>query len=225
LNQAARGPQLDAVGFVLAGGQSNRMGRDKALVEFAGQPMVARALNILEQAGLSTFIAGARVDLSCFAPVIDDPSHQDGLGPLAGICSALAASSAQHAVFLPVDLPMLPSSLIAYMLHHARITAALVTVPSVASFAESFPCVIDRDTLPALKLRLESSDRGCFSAFQAASISLNRAISVLPVESLAQCGEISHPQGLAPSFWFLNINDSRELQRAESAAAASSRLI
>ncbi len=39
----------DASGFVLAGGQSSRMGRDKALLTFAGQPLIAHALAILRE--------------------------------------------------------------------------------------------------------------------------------------------------------------------------------
>lgn len=217
MKKAPRGERLDAAGFVLAGGQSTRMGHDKALVEFAGHPMVVRALNILKQAGLSASIAGAQADLSFFAPVIDDPRQHRGLGPLAGICSAFSKTSTRYAVFMPVDLPLLPSSLVEHLLYHARITAALVTLPSAGGFTQTFPCVIDRAALPALKLRLENADRGCYSAFQAASEALNRPLTVLPVEALLQCGKISHPQGLSPSFWFLNVNDSRELERAESA--------
>ena len=136
----------DAAGFVLAGGQSSRMGQDKALLLFAGRPLVAHALSILTQAGLPASIAGARPSartaLESFAPVVEDP--ESGLGPLAGICAALASTSARYAVFLPVDLPLLPPALIGFLLHHARITGRAVTVPAVAGFNQTFPAVLDR---------------------------------------------------------------------------------
>ena len=209
----------DAAGFVLAGGRSSRMGKDKTLVEFAGQPLIVRALGILQQAGLVPSIAGARSELAPFAPVVDDLGPNAGQGPLSGICSALAVCLAQHAVFLPVDLPLLPPSLVLYLLFHARVSGSLVTVPSVNGFAQTFPAVVDRTARPVLQARLEGGDRGCFSAFQAVAAKSGRLLSVVPVELLVQAGQVSHSYGLPAALWFLNVNSEKDLARAETLAA------
>jgi molybdopterin-guanine dinucleotide biosynthesis protein A len=208
----------DAAGFVLAGGQSSRMGRDKALSPFAGEPLIARAVSTLREAGLPIAIAGAassaRVSLAAYASVVDD--SEPGLGPLSGICAAMAATSARFAVFLPVDLPLLPSSLIASLLHHARITGHAVTVPSVNGFIQTFPAVLERSALPALQNELHFGQRGCFSGFRAAADGLGQPIAGLAVELLAQSGQLSHPLGLPPIRWFLNVNTLQDLHRAEA---------
>ncbi len=208
----------DAAGFVLAGGQSARMGRDKALLQFAGRPLIAHALAILEQAGLPAAIAGAapsaRAALGQFAPLIQDAAP--GKGPLSGICSALASNSARYAVFLPVDLPFLPPSLLAFLLRQARTTGSAVTVPSLSNFAQTFPAVVDRAALPALQNELNSGRSGCFSAFQAASAALHQPFSVLAVELLLASGQLSDPQDRPPTDWFLNLNTPADLARAET---------
>ncbi|MGD0347139.1 MAG: NTP transferase domain-containing protein [Terracidiphilus sp.] len=223
MNLAGRGPghndpEPGAIGFVLAGGQSIRMCRDKALLEFAGRPLVAHALDLFQKAGITAMIAGAvspaRASLEAFAPVIEDASP--GLGPLSGICAALAATSARHAVFLPVDLPLLPPSLLDFLLRHARMTGSAVTVPSVSGFAQTFPAVLDRCTLPALQNELNSKRYGCFSAFQAASAALVQSVSSVSVELLAQTGQVSDPLGLPPVRWFLNLNTLDDLAQAEA---------
>ena len=213
------GLDCDAAGFVLAGGQSSRMGEEKALVPFAGQPLIVRALGILSGAGLKVSIAGARSALASFAPVVEDVAPRAGLGPLAGICSALAVTVETRAVFIPVDLPLLPSSLIAYLLHHATITDAIVTALSINGFAQTFPAVIHRSVLPILQSQLESDHRGCFSAFQIAQASLNQRFAVLPIEHLVQSGQIAHPEGLPAALWFLNVNSKHDLTRAEALTA------
>ncbi len=195
------------------------MGKDKALVEFAGKPLVIRALGILHEAGLIGSIAGARSELALFAPVVDDLSPNAGQGPLSGICSAMAVCSARHAVFLPVDLPLLPPSLVLYLLFHARVSGSLVTVPSVNGFAQTFPAVVDRTARPVLQARLEGGDRGCFSAFQAVAAKSGRLLSVVPVELLVQAGQVSHSYGLPAALWFLNVNSEKDLARAETLAA------
>jgi molybdenum cofactor guanylyltransferase len=211
----------DATGFVLAGGQSSRMGQDKALLSFAGRPLVAHALSILREAGLPASIAGANPQanssLIAYAPVVDDP--KPGLGPLAGICAALAAVTTRYVVFLPVDLPLLPSSLIVYMLHHAQITGRAVTVPTVNGFSQTFPVVLDQSVLPALQSDLHSGQGGCFSAFQTAAKSLGQPIASVAVELLAQSGQIAHPLGLAAAHWFLNVNTPQDLHRADALMA------
>ena len=221
MNQAGRGPggeqpEPDAAGFVLAGGQSSRMGRDKALLPFAGRPLVAHALSMLREAGLPASIAGAnpsaRASFASYAPVVEDA--EPGLGPLAGICAAMSATSARHAVFLPVDLPLLPPSLLVFLLHHARITGRAVTVPSVNGYTQTFPAVLDQSALPALQAEFSARRRGCFSAFQAAAAGLGQPISAVAVELLAQSGQVAHLLGTPPALWFLNLNSPEDMERA-----------
>ena len=204
----------DAAGFILAGGRSSRMGEDKALVRFAGRPLVEIALEVLRQAGLEAFIAGARSSLADFAHVVEDA--EAGLGPLGGITAGLDATARRRAVFLPVDLPLLPASLLRYLLLHAQITGRAITVASVNGFAQSFPAVVDREALPLLRSELEVGRRGCFAGFQAACAALGEPMNVLGVEPLVQCGQVSHPEALPPALWFLNVNSPADLQRAEA---------
>jgi molybdopterin-guanine dinucleotide biosynthesis protein A len=204
----------EAAGFVLAGGRSSRMGADKALARFAGRPLIGHAVDLLKAAGLPAAIAGARSPLQDFAPVVEDAWPDQG--PLGGICAALNSTAARWVVFLSVDLPLMPASLPAYMLHHARITGAPVTVPSVSGFAQTFPAVIDRATLPALEREFAAGRGGCFAAFQAAASALGQAVSVVPVELLVQAGQLSHPGALPAARWFLNVNSPADLDRAEA---------
>lgn len=216
-----------AAGFVLAGGRSSRMGRDKANLLFAGRPLVAHALAILREAGLRVAIAGAnpvhRAALSAFAPIVDDP--EPGRGPLAGVCAALESTSARYAVFLPVDLPLLPASLVAYLLRHARVTGFAITVARLAGFSQTFPAVVDRAALPGLRSALETRDDGCFSAFKSAAAALGEPLGVVDVELVAQAGQVTHALALPPSRWFLNVNSPEDLKRAETIADRDRRRI
>jgi molybdopterin-guanine dinucleotide biosynthesis protein A len=113
-----------------------------------------------------------------------------------------------------VDLPLLPASLLVFLVHHAKITGAAVTLCSVNGFPQTFPAVVCRSALPVLQGELKADRRGCFSAFQAAASSLNQPMTILPVEFLVQSGHIAHPHGLPPAWWFLNVNNSEDLRRA-----------
>ena len=204
--------ETEAAGFVLAGGQSSRMGRDKALLSWAGYPLIANALSILRGAGLPASVAGARSNLQEFAPVIADAGSSHG--PLSGICAALGSTSARHAVVLPVDLPLLPASLLCFLLHHAQITGRAVTLPTINGFPQTFPAVLDRSALPILQAELAAGHLGCFAAFQTAASSLHQPVSRVAVELLVQAGQVHHPSALPAVRWFLNVNTPEDLERA-----------
>ena len=205
---------------MLAGGRSSRMGADKAQVEFRGQPLVAHALNILHAAGLEASISiasrmgdrGGSV-LAEFAPVVGDVAQ--GAGPLGGICAAMAATTARWSVFIPVDQPLLPASLLQYLVNHTKRTRNALTITSVTGAAETFPVVLERSALPWLQSELDAGHGGCFSAFHAAAVGLAQQVEVVAVETLAGTGDFSHPKGLTVEDWFININTLEDLHRAE----------
>jgi molybdenum cofactor guanylyltransferase len=211
-----------AAGFVLAGGQSTRMGTNKALVEFRGRPLTAHAIGIVIGAGLPVSIAGIPgpepTPESLYAPVIAD--RESGLGPLGGVCVALTSTAAEFGVFVPVDLPFLPSSLLAYLVHHARVTDAAVTLASVNGLPQTFPAVLSRRALPVLENELRCRRLGCLKAFQAAARELGESVLQLPTEVLAQAGQISHCDALPVARWFLNFNTPQDVELALSLRAA-----
>lgn len=107
-------------GVVLAGGESRRMGRDKALAPLAGQPLVAWTVERLRpQCGaLAVSRHDGRLDgIALGLPVLAD-GEAGRAGPLAGLLAALdwAAAvepGATHAITTAVDSPFLPDDFVA----------------------------------------------------------------------------------------------------------------
>jgi molybdopterin-guanine dinucleotide biosynthesis protein A len=190
------------------------MGMDKALVEFRGQPLVVHSLRILREAGMSASIAGARSDLKKYAPVINDFDTPGG--PLGGICAVMKVTPVTTFVFVPVDLPLLPASLLWLLQNHAQVTGNAITTTSVAGFVETFPVVLDRAALPKLRAEFDAGRRGCIAAFGAAAAALGQQVSVVAAELLVQVGQVRHPEGLPPSRWFFNVNSELDLRRARA---------
>ncbi len=208
---------FEAAGFVLAGGRSSRMGSEKALIELAGEPLVAHAVRILRQAGLTVAIAGARSPLEGFAPVV--PDSEPDRGPLGGICSALDFTAVTHAVFLSVDMPLLPSCLVALLLEEARVGRAAITVPLTDGYAQTFPVVVERAALPWLRTALEAGRGGCYLAFQAAAAGMRQTLKVLNVEQAVKDGRLTAAGALPVPDWFLNVNEPADVARADECLA------
>ena len=84
-------------GFILAGGQSTRMGRDKALLDWHGIPLLNHMVNLLQQATDAVRVVGRD----------RFPDRLPSRGPLSGIATALTISSTEINLIVAVDLPLL----------------------------------------------------------------------------------------------------------------------
>lgn len=97
------------LGALLAGGRARRFGGDKALALLHGRPLWEHAAAAL--GGCEAIVACGRDDLPL--PFVADRPASD-LGPLGGLCAALAYGHAREfdaVLNVPCDVPDLPSDL------------------------------------------------------------------------------------------------------------------
>jgi molybdopterin-guanine dinucleotide biosynthesis protein A len=113
--------------FVLAGGQSSRMGTDKAFLEVQGKPLVSQMLTLVRGVTPEVKIVGNAEKFRAYAEVVEDVFP--GCGPLAGIHAALRASHVDLTLILAVDMPFVAPEFLSYLAHQASASSALVTVP------------------------------------------------------------------------------------------------
>src|SRR5579862_1975704 len=139
-------------GFILAGGASSRMGRDKGLMEFLGVPLIVRMASLVEPLVATVQIVGP---LERYKPyglrVIADKNfgkkEKGGktLGPLAGIASALAVSSKPWNLILASDLPYLTRAWLSWLLAVAVNSQSQVVMPRTHRGLEPLAAVYRRE--------------------------------------------------------------------------------
>src|SRR5688572_12672293 len=103
--KSGRKPALLA-GAVLAGGESRRMGSDKALLRLGGEALWRRQVRVLRRAGaepVAVIRREGQAGLGRGAKVLQDMFI--GAGPLAGLHAALAAAEGSWVAVLAVDMP------------------------------------------------------------------------------------------------------------------------
>ncbi|HEX7061914.1 MAG TPA: NTP transferase domain-containing protein [Woeseiaceae bacterium] len=105
-------------GLVLSGGRSRRMGRDKALLEQDGLTALDRAVELLARR-VERVLVSVRPDQTTdsvrarFDQIVD---RYDGIGPAAGILSALEAYPDVAWLVMACDLPNVDDATIASLL-------------------------------------------------------------------------------------------------------------
>ena len=144
--------------FILAGGSSSRMGSDKALLEWNGEPLILRAARVLAPLVASVTVIGdaARYSSLGLAVVPDDVR---GLGPLGGIATALRVSRLPWNLVVGCDLPYLTAAWLEFLISRTLASRADVLLPEGPRGPEPLCAVYHPRCAPVISAALERGVR------------------------------------------------------------------
>lgn len=106
------GDYCNIAGVVLAGGRSSRMGKNKALLDYQGTPLIEHMLDILTRAGLEkTLISGEVEGYECI------PDESPFSGPAEAMKSVIHRFTDYAGfLFVPVDMPLLNADMLRFLM-------------------------------------------------------------------------------------------------------------
>ena len=165
--------------LILAGGRGQRMGgRDKGLVQWRGEPLVAHVQRIVRPLSDDVVISCNR-NQDLYRPFADQlvgDAEADFPGPLAGVIAGLAAARHEWVVVLACDAPLVDRGLIEDLLKLAVANDSAAMVRQGGYWQPMFS-VLPRRLLPGLE-----------QAWTAGERSLQKALLVEAVQGL-ECAE------------------------------------
>lgn len=200
-----------AWGFVLVGGLSSRMGRDKALLPVGGKALALVQAEKLAAVCGRVFLVGKQppVVATRFDFVRD---LTPGRAAVHGIVAALTAlgtpppssppspgAGDDWALVLAVDLPALKTEFLAALLERAKASGRAAAAPIAAGHVQGLCSAWNRDALAAVRERIQAGDLRVAGALEAAG-----AILIPESEVTAM------PGGDAAAFLNLNTPEDHE---------------
>ncbi|MYC83288.1 MAG: molybdenum cofactor guanylyltransferase [Acidobacteria bacterium] len=141
-------------GYVLAGGKSTRMGRDKALLEIGGKPLIRSAVNLLKTLTDQVVILGPEEHYDFLGvPVFPDlvPSR----GPLSAIYTGLERSGTAVNLFLACDMPLMEGAFLKLLVERAPLADAVLLRLDDGSL-EPLCTVYNRSCLPTVQANYDN---------------------------------------------------------------------
>jgi molybdopterin-guanine dinucleotide biosynthesis protein A len=145
---------LQISGFILAGGESSRMGRDKARLEIGGVPLILRTARLVESVAGRPAVVGkpdAYRALGLRAIADDWP----GAGPLGGIATALRTATTPWSLIVATDLPYLTREWLEYLVGRGLASSAEAVVPMNARGSEPLCAMYHQSAAAAIRAALE----------------------------------------------------------------------
>lgn len=191
----------DITGIILAGGQSRRMGFNKAEAGISGASMLIRMIEKLQEVTPTIVVSSGSITYPGISfPQI--PDEYPRCGPLGGIYSVLHASTSMLNLVVSCDIPLVSVSLLKYIVSQAEESGALLTLPVDCSGQEQMLCAVyHRDILPVLKRQIDSNQ-----------FKMKYLLDMVPVKYV----QISKEHPLYQEHAFMNVNSMDLLQQART---------
>ncbi len=190
------GPFL--TGLILAGGASSRMGVDKALLEFDGQPLLRRVARRLHPVCSELLVAsgdGERLAGFGYRQIAD---ARPGSGPLGGLVAGLEAAPNDLVAAVAVDMPFASGAMFAFLAERWDGEDAVVPVS-------------DRGPEPLHAVYARSADRPLRRCLEDGTLSVIRSLDSLRVTWVDRTGW----EGIEPLGRFAsNLNRPEDLPDA-----------
>ena len=156
------------LGAVLAGGRSERFGRDKAFASLGGATLVRRAERSLRDSVERVVVIANEVDAHREAGRAVRPDRVKGIGPLGGLHTAVAWAQEEGyegVAVLATDMPFVPPSLFQALAR--RLTTCDLVAPASCGPRGFEPlCAIYHvRCFPAIEAAVERGDRAVVSFY------------------------------------------------------------
>ena len=205
---------MSSSAVILAGGCSNRLGRDKGLLRLANKPLVSHVLDAVKSiVNEKIVVVSSRVQKENYARVINsnaaiivDKSHVEGVhGPLIGALAGFEEAHGEYSLLLPCDTPFASKEVLLLLLDLALgKNAAIPRWPN--GYVEPLQAAYrTKAALKVSKIALEEDESNVQSM-------ISRLTSVRYVSTLVI-------QQLDSQFkTFFNVNTLSDLRKAEALA-------
>ncbi|MDD2898258.1 MAG: formate dehydrogenase accessory sulfurtransferase FdhD [Desulfuromonadaceae bacterium] len=165
-----RGKFSDVTGVILAGGESSRMGSNKALLEVNGVRMIETAFRCMSELFDEVLLVTNSPDIYDFIPCRKVSDIFPGMGPLGGIHAALTNCSTERAFIIACDMPGLNPQLIREL---STIRDRVdVVIPETPGGLEPLHALYAKSCLPKMEQMLRAGERRILSFFDLAQIRL-----------------------------------------------------
>ena len=193
---------------IQAGGQSSRMGEDKALKTFLGRPLIQRVIDRLAPIADEVVVTTNRPEDYAFLGVRLIPDLKPGRGALGGLYTAIASAAHPFVAVVACDMPFASAELLEAATRLMVQEEADVVIAKSEEGYEPIHAVYRRETcLPAIENAINADQWKVIAWFPEVKVRM------LTTDEMKQYD----PGGLA--FW--NVNTPEEFAEAEKIARAS----
>jgi molybdopterin-guanine dinucleotide biosynthesis protein A len=190
---------------IQAGGQSRRMGRDKALMPFLGRPLIQRVLDRLAPVADEIFVTTNNPEDYRFLNLPLFTDLKPDRGALGGLYTALSSATCEAVAVVACDMPFASATLIEAADRLLVEEEADVVIPDSGGGLEPLHAVYRRDIcLPAIEAAIEADKWRLISWFPEVKVRILQPDEI----------KVYDPSGLA--FW--NLNTPEEFTEAENLA-------